>query len=107
MHPGLRTTSRPLLFHAVGADGTITALPLTDPCVGVSCVENAACSRVDGRCHCSDGHIAVDGACVPDALCAGVTCKVLGAWQLERARGRGRQTDCVCVCACVCVCECV
>lgn len=40
------------------------------PCLDAVCKEFAQCSDVDGKCHCNEGYLAVNGECTPDHLCA-------------------------------------
>jgi tetratricopeptide (TPR) repeat protein len=46
-----------------------------DPCADAVCKENSECSNVDGKCHCNEGWLAIDGECLPDTECGGIECK--------------------------------
>eukprot|EP00049_Salpingoeca_infusionum_P025919 m.22659 g.22659 ORF g.22659 m.22659 type:complete len:1516 (+) comp8403_c0_seq1:128-4675(+) len=45
-----------------------------DACEHTTCAEHAACSNLDGKCHCDEGWIVQDGKCVPDVACESVEC---------------------------------
>lgn len=46
-----------------------------NPCADALCKDNSECSNIDGKCHCSEGWLAVDGECVQDGECDTVQCK--------------------------------
>ncbi|EGD72755.1 hypothetical protein PTSG_04485 [Salpingoeca rosetta] len=46
-----------------------------DMCAGATCTAHAECNPLDGKCHCMDGWLAVQGQCVADDLCEDIQCK--------------------------------